>query len=169
MLEILNENFELLMEYRNYRIYDANHTVKRFEERIELESKVLFDFIKKCIDYLIDNNLSEKENRYCFVSNKYKFKLPMEWRSDRNNNKTFIGICSTVLSWYMRPKLTDKEIRDLKEQKYDFAWLESKDYMKELDKIGYHYFYECGEICSDFKEILIKDNEQKYKFNVYFY
>jgi hypothetical protein len=80
----LQEYFKNVLTYKNHTVYDIEHSLARFKERLPLlEAPVYFNLLKKGIDYLILSKLEKVEDRYIFISEKYDFGIQVHWREDR--------------------------------------------------------------------------------------
>jgi hypothetical protein len=94
----LKEYFKNILLYKNHNVYDIEHSIERFKERMTLlETPVYFNLLKKGIDYIIKNKLEKIEDRYIFISKKHGFGIQLHWRQDRYT-KEFNGYSATTFS-----------------------------------------------------------------------
>lgn len=159
-----NEYFKEVLNYRDHKIYDTEHSVARYKERV---SDDLFSYerlLKKGINYIIEHQLENKEDRYIFVSKKYGFGIQVHWRKDdKRVRKGFDGYSATTLSNNEMKVFIqkDKEIllenvayyNNLKSE--DIEFFRTKGYaryefegelFKEIDLINIDYFIEEGQL-----------------------
>jgi len=128
------EDFTKILEFLGYAIYDTDHSVARYNERIGKKLFLYEKLLKKGIKYLVDNNLTQKENKYIWYSEKYGFGIQVHWRTGREND-IFGGYSATTLSddemKYF--KYNDKKIF------LESLWKEgySKEYSMEVVERGY--------------------------------
>ncbi len=166
-----NEYFkEVLHNYRGYNIYDIEHSVFRYTERVGKDLFIYFKLLKKGINYIIDNNKEYTEDRYIFVSKKYGFGIQVEWRPDRFNPKIYHGYSATTLSNEEMKFLLRKDKKIFLEniQKEGYSLKESlniynkgysvynfnKELKEELDLCYYKKFVQSGKIYYDFELII---------------
>jgi len=93
----MKEYFKDILEFNGYKIYDTEHSVARYNERVGKDIFLYEKLLKKGIKYLIDNNLVSTTDNYIWYSKRYGFGIQIEWRKDRNTNK-FGGYSATTLS-----------------------------------------------------------------------
>ena len=166
---ILKEYFkEVLHNYQGHNIYDTEHSVERYKERIGKDIFLYTKLLKKGINWIIENNKETIEDRYIFVSKKYGFGIQVEWRKDRNNTKIFNGYSATTLSkdemkfFTKADKALFLENILLSESKEDAEYLVNKGYCrykfeentkKELDLCEFDLYIQSGEIHYNFELI----------------
>jgi len=76
---ILKEYFkEVLHNYQGHNIYDTEHSVERYKERIGKDIFLYTKLLKKGINRIIENGKETIEDRYIFVSKKYGFGIQVE-------------------------------------------------------------------------------------------
>jgi len=166
---ILKEYFkEVLHNYRNHNIYDTEHSVLRFNERIGKDIFLYTKLLKKGINWIIENNKENVQDRYIFVSKKYGFGIQVEWRKDRNNIKLFNGYSATTLSkdemhiFTKADKPLFLENVMLSESKEDTEYLVNKGYarykfsediQKEFNLCGFDLYIQSGEVHYNFELI----------------
>jgi len=95
---ILKEYFKEILNYNGHKIFDTEHSVARFKER--MKTKDLSSYLvllKKGINWIIDNEKENIEDRYIFVSKKNGFGIQVHWREDRYTDN-FNGYSATTLS-----------------------------------------------------------------------
>jgi hypothetical protein len=93
----LQEVFKELLKYDNYKIFDVEHSMERFKQRIGNNVSLYFILLRKSILWLVKNKKDAIEDRYIFISKKYKFGIQLHWRQDRFSGK-FNGYTATTLS-----------------------------------------------------------------------
>ena len=94
----IQEYFKNVLSYKNHNIYDVEHSIIRFKERVSsLDILIYFNLLKKGIDWIIKSNKEKIEDRYIFISKKYGFGIQVEWRKDRYKN-VFNGYSATTFS-----------------------------------------------------------------------
>lgn len=163
---MLQEYFQPVLTFQGYTIYDIEHSVKRFKERLKLPLFYYEKLLKKAILWLVKNKKDTIEDRYIFVSNKYNFGIQLDWRKDRKDNK-FAGFTATTLSDKEMNffKYDDKKIIIETLKHKGLPLTEAKKLIqneigyfriktpKILDKIGYSIFYENGKIYYTFNVV----------------
>ena len=87
-----------ILDYKGYEIWDIEHSVERYNERVGLDIKIYTDLLKKAIDYLKSNHLLSIEDKYVFVSSIYEFGIQLNWRRDRKEPQVFKGYTATTFS-----------------------------------------------------------------------
>ncbi len=157
----LEEYFEKLLQYKGKYIFDDDHSLARFKERMpQLPEEIYYDYLKKIIDWVLTKNRDDKEERFIFISKKYNFGIQMHWREDRKGIiKGFNGYTSTTLSQKELTHVLMKDRRIFLEQALKEGFKE-KEINNAIDKaylfydlpkylqeeIGsYESFYECGK------------------------
>lgn len=132
--------FNTVLDYRGYKIYDVEHSLSRFYERVKNNQKIIYErLLKRAINYLIDNNLTNIEEKYVFRSSVYGFGIQVDWKRNLNSpRKEFAGFTATTLSekemnYY---KYDDKEIF-LESIQRRFPDTPRKEILEYLDDIKY--------------------------------
>jgi uncharacterized protein (UPF0248 family) len=109
----LREYFKQILHYKNHFIYDNFHSVQRYNERVKLDYSIYDQTLKNAVDWIIYNKKENVEDRYIFISKKYKFGIQIHWHEDiKEKIKGLHDFTSTTLSenemkYY---KENDKEI-----------------------------------------------------------
>lgn len=159
------EYFKKIITFRDYTIFDTEHSVARFKERISNDMFLYEKLLKKGINYIIDNGLERISDRYMWYSSKYKFAIQVEWRMDREGRK-FGGYSATCLSEKEMSFFTKKDKKILLEniQKYESAKRSkdifkhgyfnfeypTKEFQEEMDRVHYNMFVQEDIIYYDF-------------------
>ena len=155
----LEEHFQKVLTYKGYSIYDVDHSVVRYNERIGKDIEVYNSLLKKGIDWLIDNKKTMTEDRYLWYSKPEGFGIQIHWRPDRKTKK-YGGFSATTLSNDELKILTknDKKIFLESLWKAGYSKEESmkivergymryrfnEDLEKEMNFIGYDMFVDGG-------------------------
>lgn len=91
------EHFQKVLFFNGYTIYDDEHSVGRYKERVGKEMFLYEKVLKKSINWIIANKKQNVEDRYIFCSKRYGFGIQVHWRKDRYTDQ-FGGYSSTTLS-----------------------------------------------------------------------
>ncbi len=163
---IIREYFKPILTFEGYTIYDVEHSVERFTQRLPLSLFHYEKVLKKAILWLINNNKDKVEDRYIFISNRHKFGIQVDWRKDKKDNK-FAGFTATTLSDKEMNfvKYNDNKIIVESFKKNGFSLKEAREFLKnqigycnlkvsrELKNIGYNIFYEDGKVYYTFNVV----------------
>jgi hypothetical protein len=155
-----------VLDFNNFSIYDVEHSVERFNQRVGLDKFVYEKLLKKGINWIIKNNKQVVDERYVFYSNKYKFGIQVEWRPDKYTSK-FGGYSATTLSddemhVFLRKdkKIFLEQAKRIDQVNFKEACMKSYfryefegDLKEETDLCNIDLFIECGEIFYTFKLI----------------
>jgi len=168
---ILKEYFrEVLHDYQGHNIYDVEHSVARYHERVGKDIFIYNKLLKKGINWIIENNKEYVEDRYIFISKKYGFGIQVHWRQDRNNKRIFNGYSATTLSDDEMHVFTKKDKKlflenlKLSETSEDANYLLEKGYarfefaedtQKEMDLCGIDLYIQSGEIHNNIELIIL--------------
>ena len=96
---LLQEYFkEVLHDYQGHNVYDTEHSIARYNERVGKDIFLYTKLLKKGINWIITNNKENVEDRYIFISKKYNFGIQVEWRKDGNDKNKYNGYTATTLS-----------------------------------------------------------------------
>lgn len=155
----LKEYFKKVLTFKGYNIFDTDHSVVRYKERVGDDISLYEDLLKKGIDWIIDNKKTKVEDRYVWYSKEKGFGIQIHWRKDRKMN-TFAGFSATTLSDNEMKVLTqnDKKIFLENIQKQGYSLKEAKDIVdkgyaryefdkglkEEMDLIFYDMFVDGG-------------------------
>jgi len=155
----LEEHFQKVLTYKGYLIYDVEHSIVRYKERVGEDIEIYNSLLKKGIDWLIDNKKTMTEDRYLWYSKLEGFGIQIHWRPDRKTKK-YGGFSATTLSNDELKILTknDKKIflENLKKNIASGAkreWFVENGYARyafetelqnEMDLIGYDMFIDGG-------------------------
>lgn len=162
---------EVLHDYQGHNIYDTEHSVARYKERVGKDIFLYIKLLKKGINWIINNNKESIEDRYIFISKKYGFGIQVHWRSDRNNPKRFDGYSATTLSEDEMKIFTKKDkelflenIRFSTCKPIDIDYVFNRGYhrfefkedtQKEMNLCGFDYYILSGEIYYNFELVEI--------------
>jgi hypothetical protein len=151
----IKEYFKKVLTYKGYFIYDTEHSVVRYHERVGEDITVYENLLKKGIDWLIDNKKTNIEDRYLWYSKEKSFGIQVHWRPDRNTKK-YGGYTATTLSDNEMKILTQKDkkifLENLKKFESDekiCEWIFNNGYARyefdeqlkeEMDLINYDMF-----------------------------
>jgi len=92
------EYFKQILSYKNHKIFDVEHSVERYKERIPIpDIPAYYNLLKKGINWIIERNKEYEEDRYIFISRKHGFGIQVHWREDRFS-KEFNGYSATTFS-----------------------------------------------------------------------
>ena len=158
------EYFKRVLTYKNIDVFDTNHSVARFYERVSDNIGLYTNLLKKGIDRLINDGRQSINDRYIFISKKYGFGIQIDYRQDRMTGK-FACYSATTLSDNEMNFVTknDKKLfleniiktgndkRLLNEGFYTYDLIDNDDLKEELEYIGYSKFIEAGKIYTDFE------------------
>lgn len=158
---------EVLHDYQGHSVYDTEHSVARYHERVGKDIFLYTKLLKKGINWIINNKKEFVEDRYIFVSKKYGFGIQVHWRPDRNNSKQFDGYSATTLSEEEMEFFTKKDKQLFLEQLYFeeskekalktiqgyYRYAFTEELQKEMDLCGFDLFIEKGEIYHTFELI----------------
>jgi hypothetical protein len=158
---------EILHDYQGYNVYDTEHSVSRYKERVGKDIFLYMKLLKKGINWIVNNNKENVEDRYIFVSKKYGFGIQVEWRKDRVT-KQFNGYSATSFSNNEMEFFTkgDKELfleqlyfEESKEKALDrvnngyYRYGFTEETQKEMDICGFDLYIQSGEISYNFEMI----------------
>lgn len=159
-----NEYFKKILNFQNYSIFDVEHSVARYKERVGNDMFPYERVLKKGINWIIKNNKTEIEDRYIFISKKLGFGIQVHWREDRHT-KSFNGYSATTLSNDEMKFFTKNDKRVFLEniQKSGYSLKESTDIFEkgyttfefenelkeELELCGFSKWVEVNEIFTD--------------------
>ena len=144
-----NEYFQEILFFRGHHIYDTEHSVFRYNERVGKSVFLYEKLLKKGINWIIENNKDTKEDRYIFISKKYGFGIQVEWRRDRTTHK-FGGFSATTLSENEMEFFKKKDKRLILEKIYTPLKLD-ENLKREFDLCGLSPFTEDGKIYYTFE------------------
>jgi hypothetical protein len=148
--------FKKVIEYQDYVIFDMEHSIDRYKERISKDLTNYYNLLKKSIDWIIKNNNENIENRYIFLSFKHGFGIQVEWRKDRYSDG-MAGFSATTFSkdemkfvkykdiqvfienLMKKQKCSLKESRDIVNKGYARFEFE-EDLQKEMNLCGFDFF-----------------------------
>jgi hypothetical protein len=179
--KFFKEYFKKVLNYKGRNIYDTEHSIERFKERMPgLDLNIYYTALKQGIDKILKDYKDER-NQFIVASEKYGFGIQIDWRSDLKNpkDKTNHGYSATTLD-PKENKLYTKNDKKLfveqvkkygvvkntsegrKEKVYyniplkniQYFRLEHLDYLKE-DMIGFDVFMEYEEIFRTFEIIKV--------------
>lgn len=163
--KLLQEYFKKVLDYRGHSIFDVEHSVERYKERIGKDIFIYEKLLKKGINWIIDNKKENTEDRYIFMSKRYGFGIQVHWRAGRNPKEGFNGYTATTLSKDEMNYFTqaDKQLflENLKDES-NAQEIVSKGYarfffkeslQKEMDLCYYEMFIQSGEIHYTFELI----------------
>lgn len=157
---------KVLHGYQGHNIYDTEHSVARYNERVGKDIFIYMKLLKKGINWIINNKKEYTEDRYIFVSQKYGFGIQVHWRPDRDNIKVYNGFTATTLSNNEMKYVTKKDKKLflenllLSESKEDAEYVLNNGYarfefneelQREMDICYYTMFIQSGEIYTDFE------------------
>lgn len=163
------ESANQVLFYRGFYIFDVNHSVERYNERVGKDIFLYEKLLKKGINWIIENKKEWVEDQYIFISKKYRFGIQVYWREDNQHKiKGMNGWSTTTLSDnemnYFRDndkKLFLENIQ--KDETYEKA--------KEIFERGYSRFDFNGELKKELYECMIEkyvQSGQIYYSNVKF-
>ena len=166
----LQEFFKEVLNFRNHKIYDVEHSLARYKQRVGMNLFNYIKLLKKGINWIINNNLEVVNDRYIFISKKYGFGIQVHWGKDKINN-IYNGYSATTFSNNEMNFFTkaDKEIflensRNnypknylLHEADINFGCYYSYEFngelKKEVDLINMNMFIESGNVFYTYKFI----------------
>jgi len=164
----LKEYFKKIYHYRKYDIFDTEHSVARYKERIGKDIGIYQELLEDAIDWIVKNKKESTEDRYIFISKKHNFGIQIHWREKREN-KEFAGFSATTLSKNEMEfeKYEDKKVflenmvkqgRELKEakknvNKYFYMYNFSGELKEEMDLCCYDIFIEEGKVYKTFEVV----------------
>lgn len=166
----LFEHFEKILSYRGHNVYDTEHSVNRYKERVGKDIFLYQKLLKKAINWIIDSNKEGIEDRYIFCSKRYRFGIQVHWRQDRVYKGIFHGYSATTLSDNeMKIFLNnDKQVfvEQIKESfsdvdaealanTYFYRYQFDKILEKEMSICGFDWFIEEGEVYRNFELIML--------------
>jgi len=166
--KMFKEYFKKILDYKGYSIFDIQHSVERYKKRVSKDISLYNELLEKGIDWIINNKKEIIEDRYIFVSKKYKFGIQVHWRKGRNLQEGFNGYSATTLSQDEMKFFKEKDKQIFLEQ---FMLTESKqrsediynkgyarykfveNLQKEMDLCGFDLFVQSGKIYYTFELI----------------
>lgn len=166
---LLQEYFkEVLHDYQGHNVYDTEHSIARYHERVGKDIFLYMKLLKKGINWIISNNKENVEDRYIFVSKKYNFGIQIEWRKDRHDKNKYNGYTATTLSQdemhvftksdkpLFLEHLLKTELKETANYLVDkgYAHYEFQNELKEeMNLCGFDLFIEAGKIYYNFELI----------------
>jgi len=93
----LKEYFKKIYHYRKYDVFDTEHSIVRYKERVNKDIDIYYEHLEDAIDWLIKNKKQNIEDRYIFISKKYEFGVQLHWREKREVPE-FAGFSATTFS-----------------------------------------------------------------------
>lgn len=161
-----------ILNYRDFTINDTDHSVARYKERVGKDYFIYEKLLKKAVNWIIEKNVADMEERYCFCSKRYGFGIQIHWRPDRYQQGKFAGYSATTLldSEYMfftkkdkkvyvenfkKQGFTEQEAVELSDQGYARLEEHSKEAQQELNSVGYEAFLENGKLYRNFTLVFV--------------
>ena len=166
----LFEHFEKILSYRGHNVYDTEHSVDRYKERVGRDIFLYEKLLKKSINWIIDNHKESMEDRYIFCSKRYGFGIQIHWRQDRIYKGTFNGYSATTLSDNEMKVFLNNDKQIFVEQiKESFSNIDAEKFAnihyyrfqfdkileKEMSMCGFDWFMEEGEVYRNFELIVL--------------
>lgn len=145
------EYFKEVLNYKNFSIYDVEHSVARYHERVNKDISFYENLLKKGIEWIIKNKKETIEDRYIFVSKKHGFGIQIHWRNDRSTNQ-FNGYSATTLSENEMKFFKEKDKQIFLERTYKRITLE-ESLQKEFDFCGFDIFTENSKMYYTFNVV----------------
>lgn len=159
---LFNEYFKQILDYKNHKVFDVEHSIDRYRERVDDNLALYTALLKKGIDWIIQNKKENIEDRYIFISKKYGFGIQVHWRKDRYYNK-FNAYSATTFSNDEMNFFTKADKKLFLENVYKLY------NTKNIDKEYYRYRFE-GDLDRETRlidlDMFIEDNKIYHTYEI---
>lgn len=124
--KLFKEYFRKTLTYKSHEIFDTEHSLQRYVDRVSKDTTNYYLLLKKAIDWIIKNKKENIEDRYIFISRKNGFGIQVQWRKDRYSN---------LLNGYSATTFSNKEMNFFTKADKEVFLENMRKYVKGLDKI----------------------------------
>jgi hypothetical protein len=160
------EYFKHVLTFRGRNVFDVEHSIEQYNNRVGVSISVWEDTVKKGIDKII-NQYNDNSDNYIIRNKKYNFGIQLHWRPDFKSGDNYNhGFTATTLGFNELNYYTknDKEIfveqlNRYKKGSYEKSYLRLKHIDKDMQKLNYNIFIECDKIYHEYEIIDVGEKE----------